>query len=215
MSINWVNIFQEKRVIAVIRSTEINLAIGMAEAVAQGGIDLIEITWNSENPQKIIEILRQKLPHCLIGAGTILTIQQLKEVKNCGGKFIFSPHTNLALIQQAQIAEIPIIPGALTPTEIVTAWQQGATAVKVFPIESVGGVNYLKNLRSPLQNIPLIPTGGVTLENAKDLINAGAIAVGLSGQLFPPQLIKERRWELITKLAINLKQSLKIKEHKL
>jgi 2-dehydro-3-deoxyphosphogluconate aldolase / (4S)-4-hydroxy-2-oxoglutarate aldolase len=215
MSKNWVNIFQTKKLFAVIRSTDINLAIAMAEAVAQGGIDLIEITWNSQNPQKIVEILRQKLPHCVIGAGTILTIKELQEVKNCGGEFIFSPHTNLELIQQAQVEQIPIIPGALTPTEIVTAWQHGATAVKVFPIESVGGVNYLKNLRSPLGHIPLIPTGGVTLHNAKDLINAGAIAVGLSGQLFPPQIIKEKRWELITKLAINLKQSLNLKDNKL
>jgi 2-dehydro-3-deoxyphosphogluconate aldolase / (4S)-4-hydroxy-2-oxoglutarate aldolase len=205
---NWLNIFQEKKVIAVIRSDDPDLALLMAKAMAKAGIDLIEITWNSHKPTQIIETLKQQLPNCLIGAGTILTKQQLQEAINCGGKFIFSPHTNISLIKEAIKFNIPIIPGALTPTEIVRAWQNGATAVKVFPIEAMGGVNYLKNLQSPLGHIPLIPTGGVTMENAKFFLEAGAIAVGLSGQLFPKKLLKEQNWDLIINRAINLRKSL-------
>lgn len=204
----FLNILKEKKIIAVIRSNNIDLAILMAIAVAKGGINLIEITWNSENPTKIIEILTQELPNCILGAGTILTKKQLKEVAKYSGKFVFSPHINLNLIKKAHQYQIPIIPGALTPTEIITAWQNGATAVKVFPIASVGGVNYLKNLQSPLSHIPLIPTGGVTGENAKRLIDAGAIAVGLGGDLFPKKLIEAKNWEGITEIALKLNKSL-------
>ncbi len=204
----FLNIVKEKKIIAVIRSNQIDLAILMAKAVAKGGINLIEITWNSENPTKIIEILTQELPNCILGAGTILTKTHLKEVVKCSGKFVFCPHINLNLIKKAHQYQIPIIPGALTPTEIITAWQNGATAVKVFPIASVGGVNYLKNLQSPLSHIPLIPTGGVTLDNAKKLIDAGAIAVGLGGDLFPKKLIETKNWEAITEIATKLNKSL-------
>jgi 2-dehydro-3-deoxyphosphogluconate aldolase/(4S)-4-hydroxy-2-oxoglutarate aldolase len=100
------------------------------------------------------------------------------------------------------------VPGALTPTEIVTAWDSGATCVKVFPIEAVGGANYIKSLQGPLGHIPLIPTGGVTLENAKEFIKAGAIAVGLSGDLFPKPLIAAQDWDAIAQRAKTLKQQL-------
>ena len=210
MSQNLLNIFKEKQVIAVIRSSDFQTAISMANAVAKGGIELIEITWNSEKPTIIVEKLQQELPNCLIGAGTILTLKDLNQAISCGCKFIFSPHTNLHLIHQANENNIPIIPGALTPTEIVNAWQNGATAVKVFPIESVGGAKYIKNLHSPLNHIPLIPTGGVNLENAKGLINAGGIAVGLSSTLFPKKLIQEKNWQSITDIAINIKKALSI-----
>ena len=113
------------------------------------------------------------------------------------------------MIQTAVAHSIPIIPGALTPTEIVTAWQAGASCVKVFPVQAVGGASYIKSLQEPLGQIPLIPTGGVTLENAKEFIAAGAIAVGLSGQLFPPQLVELGDWEAIAQLAKNLIETIK------
>ena len=112
------------------------------------------------------------------------------------------------MIQVAKQAEIPIIPGALSPTEIITAWQAGASCVKVFPISAVGGVDYIKSIKGPMGNIPLIPTGGVTLNNAVAFIQAGAIAVGLAGDLFPSALMAEQNWNAIAKKTQILLQQL-------
>lgn len=205
---NWWQVLRQERVIAVIRSLNIDLAISLAKAVSAGGIKLIEITWNSTEPAQIIQQLSVELPDCWIGTGTILTVDELKEANRSGIRFCFTPNVNPTLIEIANQAEIPIIPGALTPTEIITAWQMGASCVKVFPIQAVGGASYIKALQGPMGQIPLIPTGGVTLENAKEFISAGAIAVGLSGQLFPNAIIQSQAWSEITHLAEKLKQDL-------
>lgn len=204
----WLSLLQQYRAIAVIRYPHLKIGLSMAQAVANGGIGLIEITWNSPQPEKLVSQLRNQLPECLIGAGTILNLQQLESAIASGAQFIFSPHLDTKLIETAITANIPVIPGALTPTEIVTAWQAGATCVKVFPIQAVGGVNYLKNLQSPLEQIPLIPTGGVTIENAPDFIQAGAVAVALGGNLFPQQLITRGNWPGITQRAQQLQEKL-------
>jgi 2-dehydro-3-deoxyphosphogluconate aldolase/(4S)-4-hydroxy-2-oxoglutarate aldolase len=137
-----------------------------------------------------------------------LTLADLENAIACGSQFCFTPHVNAELIKKAVQAEIPIIPGALTPTEIVTAWQLGANAVKVFPVQSLGGAEYIKSLQGPLGHIPLIPTGGVTLENALSFIQSGAIAVGLSGQLFPVNLIQSEDWLRIQKRVEILQEKL-------
>ncbi|MBE9114648.1 bifunctional 4-hydroxy-2-oxoglutarate aldolase/2-dehydro-3-deoxy-phosphogluconate aldolase [Lusitaniella coriacea LEGE 07157] len=198
---SWLDHLQHYRAIAVIRSANIEQGVQMAQAVATGGMKFIEITWNSEQPEVLIERLRQSLPHCYIGTGTILNPEQMQRAIAAGAQFIFSPHVDSALITIANEAGIPMIPGALTPTEMVRAWQAGATCVKVFPIQAVGGASYIKALQGPLGQIPLIPTGGVTLENAKDFIEAGAIAVGLSSQLFPPDLLRVGDWRAIAQRA--------------
>jgi 2-dehydro-3-deoxyphosphogluconate aldolase/(4S)-4-hydroxy-2-oxoglutarate aldolase len=180
----------------------------MAQAIASGGMPLIEITWNSDRAPELISQLRRELPHCTIGTGTLLNLEQLQQAIEVGAQFLFTPHVNTTLIEAAVEADVPIVPGALTPTEIVTAWDSGATCVKVFPIEAVGGANYIKSLQGPLGHIPLIPTGGVTLENAKEFIKAGAIAVGLSGDLFPKPLIAAQDWDAIAQRAKTLKQQL-------
>ncbi len=205
---SWLTLLQQTPAIAVIRTAKIEQGRQMALAVAAGGIQLIEITWNSDRPTELIQQLRVELPNCTIGTGTLLTLDQLKEAIAAGAQFLFTPHIDPVAIQTAVDRGIPIIPGALSPTEIVTAWQAGASCVKVFPVSSVGGASYIKSLQGPLGNIPLIPTGGVTLENAKEFIAAGAIAVGLSGQLFPQQLLAEGNWSAIAQLAKNLMQQL-------
>ncbi len=135
-------------------------------------------------------------------------MQQLQDAIASGAQFLFTPHVDSAMIKAAQENNVPIIPGALTPTEIVTAWSQGASCVKVFPVQAVGGTNYIKSLQGPLGEIPLIPTGGVTLKNAKEFLQAGAIAVGLSGELFPQKLVTEGNWSAIATQAKNLMQQL-------
>lgn len=207
---SWLSLVKMHRAIAVIRAPSFSIGAQMAKAVSSGGIQLIEITWDSDQPADLIAYLRSELPNCIIGTGTILTIAQLKDAIAAGAAFVFSPHTNLDLIQVALSEEIPIIPGALTPTEIVAAWQAGASSVKVFPVQSVGGANYIHSLQSPLGSIPLIPTGGVSLENAPAFIQAGAIAVGLAGNLFPKDAITSGNWHVIEQQARSLCHALKI-----
>ena len=205
---SWLKLLQQVRAIAVIRAAKIHQGYEMAKAMAAGGLPLIEITWNSDRAADLIGQLRSELPHCTIGTGTLLTLDQLEQAISAGAQFLFTPHVDSVMIQAAVARNVPIIPGALSPTEIVTAWLSGASCVKVFPVQAVGGASYIKSLQGPLGNIPLIPTGGVTLENAKDFIAAGAIAVGLSGQLFPPHLLATGNWEAIAQIAENLVQQL-------
>lgn len=185
------------KVIAVIRAAKMEQAHQMAKAAASGGIQLIEITWNSDRAAELISQLRAELPACTVGTGTLLTPEQMEQAIAAGAQFLFTPHVAPVMIQAAVQKGVPIIPGALSPTEIVTAWATGATCVKVFPVQAMGGVSYIKSLQGPLGHIPLIPTGSVTLENAKEFIAAGAIAVGLSGDLFPQQLVAAGNWDAI------------------
>lgn len=197
-NISWLARVQQQRAIAIIRVAQYDLGIHLAKAVAEGGIELIEITWNSDRPAQLIQHLRDHLPDCEIGAGTLLTQTDMEQAIAAGAKFLFTPHVNIDLIRAAVAQQIPIVPGALSPTEIVMAWQAGATCVKVFPIQSVGNANYIRHICAPLGNIPLIPTGGVTLENARTFLEAGAIAVGMSGQLFPKEAIAQGDWKVVT-----------------
>lgn len=205
----WRQILQEHRAIAVIRPPDLALGLKMAATAARGGMRLIEITWNTQQAGRLIEQLRRELPDCLIGTGTILTLSQLQAAIASGIQFCFTPHLNSSLIQAAIEAEIPLVPGALSPTEIVTAWQAGASCVKVFPVQSLGGVNYIKSLQGPLGEIPLIPTGGVTVDNARQFLAAGAIAVGLGGDLFPPSLLLRENWSAMENISAKLVHQLK------
>jgi 2-dehydro-3-deoxyphosphogluconate aldolase/(4S)-4-hydroxy-2-oxoglutarate aldolase len=200
----WLAALQQHSAIAVIRSPSLTIGASMAQAVAAGGIRLVEVTWKSDRPTELIHHLRQVLPQCWIGAGTLMTVDEMKAAIAAGAQFLFSPHTNAALIQTAIAHSIPVIPGALSPSEIVQAWQLGASSVKVFPVQAMGGADYIRSLQGPLGQIPLIPTGGVTLDNATSMLEAGAIAVGLSGQLFPPDAIAAEAWDRITQQAQTL-----------
>lgn len=206
----WLSLVRQQRAIAVIRASTIETGIEMAKAVAAGGMKLIEITWTSTDPTKLIHYLHTELPSCLIGAGTLLTLADLEAAIGAGAEFLFAPHTSPVLIQAAVQHQVPIIPGALSPTEIVTAWQAGASCVKVFPVQSVGGADYIRQLQGPLGQIPLIPTGGVTIENARTFVEAGAIAVGLAGQLFPTEAVRQGDWQQIRDRASLLMQKLNV-----
>jgi 2-dehydro-3-deoxyphosphogluconate aldolase/(4S)-4-hydroxy-2-oxoglutarate aldolase len=204
----WLSQLKLHRAIAVVRAPKMVWGEKMALAVASGGMQLIEITWNSDRAPELIAQLRAKLPNCMIGTGTLFNVQQLQEAIACGAQFLFSPHTDPEMIQAAVAKNIPIIPGALTPTEIITAWNYGASCVKVFPVQSVGGTSYIKSLQGLLGHIPLIPTGGVTLENAKDFLQVGAVAVGLSSELFPQASVLQKNWQAISQQAKTLMQRL-------
>lgn len=169
----------------------------MAAAAIAGGLSYLEVTWTSDRPGVLVERLRRLFPEVEIGAGTLMTREAVAEAIASGAQFLFSPHLDLNLLEMAMAAEVPMIPGALTPTEIIQAWQAEATAVKVFPISAVGGVQYLRSLQVPLAGIPLIPTGGVTQETAPAFFEAGAVAVGVSTGLFAPSDIAAENWQAI------------------
>jgi 2-dehydro-3-deoxyphosphogluconate aldolase/(4S)-4-hydroxy-2-oxoglutarate aldolase len=168
---------------AVIRNDDYDTARRMALTAAEG-IKLLEITWNTDRAEKLIPRLQQELPDCYIGTGTILDRSMAQRAIACGSSFIFTPHTDPQLIELANQAQVPIVPGATTPTEILQAYQAGAEVVKVFPIKLLGGVDYLKCLTPVMPHIPLLPTGGVTIADACQYLAAGAIAVGIASDLF-------------------------------
>jgi 2-dehydro-3-deoxyphosphogluconate aldolase / (4S)-4-hydroxy-2-oxoglutarate aldolase len=204
----WLEQLQKYRAIAVVRSSSYATAYHMAKAVADGGMGLIEITANSDRPWDLIARLRSELPHCTIGTGTILTLADWQNGVSSGAQFMFSPHFDPLLVAKSRAIDLPMIPGAFSPTEIVTAWQAGAASVKVFPIQCLGGAAYLQALRDPLADIPLIPTGGVNLKNARGFLEAGAVAVGLGGSLFPQDAIDRQDWQTISAGARQLQASL-------
>ena len=194
----WLQLLQENKAIAIIRSDDLDLAYNMALAVAAGGVNLIEITWSSDRSGELITQLRSELSDRIIGTGTILNLDQLQQAYLAGAQFAFAPHFDPALLEVSSRYKIPFIPGVFSPTELVNAWQHGAKVVKIFPIKSLGGAEYIRCLQGPLKQIRLIPTGGITLDNAREMIDAGAIAVGISSNLFPDSAILNSDWSSIT-----------------
>ncbi|WP_035994365.1 bifunctional 4-hydroxy-2-oxoglutarate aldolase/2-dehydro-3-deoxy-phosphogluconate aldolase [Leptolyngbya sp. KIOST-1] len=205
---SFLALLRQHRAIAVIRAADVNVGLQQAQAAAAGGLRLIEITWNSASPEDLVHKLRHYLPHCTVGIGTALCPGDLRDAAAAGAQFCFCPHTDPELIHLAQDLHIPLVPGALTPNEIVAAWRAGAAAVKVFPISAVGGASYIRSLRGPLGHIPLVPTGGVSVDSAASLIQAGAIAVGLSSELFPRSAVAAEDWGHISQLSSHLNHSL-------
>ena len=204
----WLQTLQTHRIIAVIRAETVESGLNMALAAAQGGIHLIEVTWNSYQPVALLQAIQRALPHCTIGVGTILAEEELRIAIATGAQFCFSPHTSLALLRHGSTVHIPMVAGAMTPTEILTAWEAGAASIKVFPIKALGGGTYIECLQGPLGHIPLIPSGGVMPENVIDLLAAGATAFGISSGLFRAEHIRHQNWNAIQQQAARLVEAL-------
>jgi 2-dehydro-3-deoxyphosphogluconate aldolase/(4S)-4-hydroxy-2-oxoglutarate aldolase len=182
---------EEVGVIPVVRAASSDEAIAVAEAISEGGIPLLEITMTVPGAVGVIAELRKRYDQkVLVGAGTVLDPGTARACIEAGAQFIVSPSLNLKTIERCKDQEIAIFPGALTPTEVVTAWQAGADAIKVFPCSAVGGAKYLRALKAPLPQIKLIPTGGVSLATAKDFIAAGAWALGVGSDLVDTRAIQ-------------------------
>lgn len=193
----WLHHLSQQRAIAVVRASQPEVALALAEVAIAAGWQNLEITATTPEFATIIAQVRQQHAHGWIGVGTVLDAATAHRAIDAGAQFLFSPYCLADVMAVARQRSIPVVPGALTPQEIGTAWQMGATAVKVFPVQSVGGPQYLQALRGPLGHIPLIPTGGVTLANAREFWEAGAVAVGLASDLFPHHWVESRDWEAI------------------
>jgi 2-dehydro-3-deoxyphosphogluconate aldolase / (4S)-4-hydroxy-2-oxoglutarate aldolase len=188
-------------VVPVIRASSADEAARVIDAIAEGGIDVFEITMTVPGAVGLIQDIGTKYgDSAVVGAGTVMDPETAERCIDAGAQFVISPSLNLDTIAACRAQGIAVMPGALTPTEIVTAWNAGADFVKVFPAEALGGATYLKNLKGPLPHVKIIPTGGVSLANAADFIRAGARAVGVGTELVNldairagnPDLIKER-----------------------
>jgi 2-dehydro-3-deoxyphosphogluconate aldolase/(4S)-4-hydroxy-2-oxoglutarate aldolase len=185
--------------IPVIRVTSAQAAMDVADAIKEGGVTFIEITMSVPGAIDVIkELTRKYKDDIILGAGTVLDPETGRAALLAGAQFIVSPTLNLDLIHLAHRYSAMVIPGAMTPTEILTAWNAGADMVKVFPAAQVGGPEYLKAIRSPLPQILLVPTGGVNLQNAGAFIKAGATALGVGGELVDKQAMKEKKFHIIT-----------------
>lgn len=189
----------EEGLIPVVRVSSAQEAMDVAEALKEGGCSFIEITMSVQGAIDVIKELTQKYKdEIIMGAGTILDPETGRAALLAGAQFIVSPTLNIDLIHLAHRYGAVVIPGAMTPTEILSAWNAGADMVKVFPAAQLGGPDYLKALKGPLPQILLVPTGGVTLQNTGAFIKAGASAVGAGGELVDKKAVKERKFHIIT-----------------
>ncbi|MBM4277338.1 MAG: bifunctional 4-hydroxy-2-oxoglutarate aldolase/2-dehydro-3-deoxy-phosphogluconate aldolase [Deltaproteobacteria bacterium] len=189
----------EEGLIPVVRVTSAQEAMDVADAIKEGGVSFIEITMSVQGAIDVIKELTKKYKDGIVmGAGTVLDTETGRAALLAGAQFIVSPTLNLDLISLAHRYSAVVIPGAMTPTEILTAWNAGADMVKVFPAAQLGGPEYLKAIRGPLPQILLVPTGGVNLQNAGAFIKAGATALGAGGELVDKKAIQEKKFHVIT-----------------
>lgn len=190
------------KIVPVLRADSINEAREIAEAIVEGGVDCLEITTTVPDAAGLINELNEQLgASVIIGAGTVLDANTAQKCIFAGAKFIVTPCQITEVIEVCRAAGVLICAGALTPTEIFVAHQAGADVVKIFPVSAVGGANYLKAVKAPLPHIELLPTGGIGLENAADFIKAGAIAVGVGGEVSNVQTLRSKGKAEISRLA--------------
>jgi len=188
--------------IPVVRLSDSKQALEVADALREGGVSLIEITMTVPGALEVIKELNERYGgRVILGAGTVMEAGSAKAAVLAGAQFLVSPHLNLELIRVGRESQVVVIPGAMTPTEIVTAWNAKADMVKVFPAGPLGGPEYLKALKGPLPEIPLVPTGGVSLENAGAFIRAGAAVLGVGGELVDKKAVANGNFGVITESA--------------
>jgi 2-dehydro-3-deoxyphosphogluconate aldolase/(4S)-4-hydroxy-2-oxoglutarate aldolase len=189
-------------IIPVVRAQSASEAQLAIDAIREGGISILEITMTVPGAIDMIAELSQRYGNdALVGAGTVLDGQTARACIQAGARFVVSPALNLETIAVCREHDVAVMPGALTPTEVVQAWTAGADFVKVFPAGAVGGASYIRSLKAPLPQIELVPTGGVSLKTAADFIKAGASAVGVGADLVDLKAIREGQSQLITERA--------------
>jgi 2-dehydro-3-deoxyphosphogluconate aldolase/(4S)-4-hydroxy-2-oxoglutarate aldolase len=192
---------QEIGLVPVLRAESVDQAIKLAGAIADGGVTVLEVTMTVPGAIEVMRKLAQQRPDILIGAGTVLDAETARMCILEGAQFVVSPALNFKTIEMCHRYSIAVLPGALTPTEVVNAWQAGADVVKVFPASALGGAKYLTALRGPLPQVKLIPTGGVSLATAKEFLEAGAFALGVGSDLVDAKAIAAGKPEVVTESA--------------
>ena len=189
-------------VIPVVRASSEEEALRLVEAIKAGGLPILEITMTVPGAMRVIQQLAGRFGNeAIIGAGTVLDPDIARACILAGAQFVVSPALNLETVRCCREQSVTVIPGALTPTEIVAAWNAGADMVKIFPASAMGGPGYIKSLKAPLPQIELVPTGGVTLATAADFIAAGAAALGVGADLADVKALRAGQSAKITRTA--------------
>ena len=204
---NPLEFIRQHRLVAIVRGLPPEHLLKLGQALAEGGVGLIEVTFDQRDPAswadtaRGIETLARALgDRLLVGAGTVIRLEQVRMAYDAGGRYLVTPATQPEIIRAGKALGLGVFPGAFTATEILTAYEAGADAVKVFPA-GVAGPGYIQALRAPLGHIPLIAVGGVDERNAADFIRAGCVGVGVGGNLVRKDWIAGGEWGRITELA--------------
>jgi len=196
------NTLEQVGLIPVLRASSIEAGHALVEAMMAGGVTVVEVTMTVPNALTLLRGLKQKHgDRLLLGSGTVTDAAQAEATIEAGAEFVVSPSLHPDVIAATKKLGKVSIPGALTPTEVITAWRAGADYVKVFPCSAMGGASYLKSLRAPFPELKLIPTGGVTLQTAADFLKAGARALGVGTDLVNAAAIAEGKPEIVTNAA--------------
>jgi 2-dehydro-3-deoxyphosphogluconate aldolase/(4S)-4-hydroxy-2-oxoglutarate aldolase len=201
------NRIQDGNVVAVVRLDDLSKAVELTKALVAGGIASVEFTFTNPRAAEVITTVREAVgDSAFIGAGTVLDAETARIAILAGAEYVVTPSFRPETIQMCRRYSIPTVIGAFTPTEILSAWESGADFIKIHPA-SLGGPKYFKDVLAPFPHIKLIPSGGVTLENAPDFIKAGAVAVALGSALVDPKAIDSGDWSAITARAKSLSDS--------
>ena len=199
---------KEIAVVPIVRTSNSDMALKAVHAVYEGGIPCVEITMTVDGAIKALEAVADKYgDRILLGAGTVLDPETARTCMLAGAQFFVTPALNTRTIELAKRYSKPIFPGALTPTEIMAAWEAGADGVKVFPCSAVGGAKYIKALKGPFPHIELVPTGGVSLETIGDFIAAGSSAVGVGGELIDNKSCALGNYSVFTERARKFREA--------
>jgi 2-dehydro-3-deoxyphosphogluconate aldolase/(4S)-4-hydroxy-2-oxoglutarate aldolase len=189
-------------IVPVVRASSANKALAAVDAVCKGGITVVEVTMTVPGAVQVIADIRKTMgSDVLVGAGTVLDVESARQCLESGAQFIVSPGFDASTVAFAKSRDMLMLAGALTPTEVITAWNAGADLIKIFPCSAVGGASYIKALKGPLPQIPVIPTGGVNLNNAAEFIKAGSEALGVGGDLILASALEAGTPQVITDLA--------------
>lgn len=192
---------REVGILPVLRATSSDSAMALADAILEGGITALEVTMTVPGAMRVIRNLVEQRPEILVGAGTVLDPETARICILEGAKFVVSPALNLETVKLCRRYSVAVLSGALTPNEVIHAWEAGSDVVKVFPASAMGGASYLKSLKAPLPQVELIPTGGVSLATAKAFLEAGAFALGVGADLADEKAIAEGRAAHVTGVA--------------
>lgn len=198
----------DNKIIAIVRLEDLSEAVALSRALVAGGVNIVEFTLtNAEAPQAIAKVREALGDQLAVGAGSVITPEQVEVVAKHGAQFVISPVMKPDVIQACHACDLPTMPGAYTPTEIQRAWELGAAAVKVFPARSLGST-YIKDVLAPLPHLRLVPTGGISTKNIAEFIGAGAWAVGVGSALCQASVIAERDWQQLSQAAQRLRKAI-------
>lgn len=207
--IDTLNIILKEKVVAIIRLDEADQVIAVVDALAQGGVHVLEITMGTPGVLKFVEALTHERPELTVGVGTVLDAATARLAIQAGAQFLVTPVAKTEIIHTAHRYDVPVLMGAFSPTEILECFEAGADIIKVFPADVVGKA-FIKAVKAPLPQLQLMPTGGVTVDNAADWIKAGACALGVGSALVSNSLLQNQDFAGITERARRIRENLEL-----